>query len=92
MVDFSHIEKLHRQEMENKKDKKLHSKVTGLFHAILTLIIFALIIFFNLSYYDKTNGFRTYMTILMFVFVIMIPILGSFLFVYYSRLRRHKRR
>lgn len=92
MVDLSHIDKMHRQAMENKKDKKLHSKVTGLFHAILVFIIFAAIIFFNLGNYDSTSGFRLYMTILLFVFIIMVPILGGFLYVYYKKLRRYKKR
>jgi hypothetical protein len=91
MVDLSHIEKIHKQEMENKKDKKLHSNVTTLFYSILTCLLFALLIFSNLSYYEKTPGLRLFMTILLFVFIILIPILIGYLIVFYSRLKRSKR-
>jgi hypothetical protein len=91
-MDLSHIDKMHKQEMENKKDKKLQTNVTTLFYSILTCFVFAFIIFTNLSYYGKTPGFKTFMIILMFVFIIMIPILTGFLIMNYSKLKRIKRR
>ena len=93
MVDLTdNINKLHKQEIENRKDKKLNSKVTSLFYCILTFIIFASIIFFNLGYYDKASGFRLYMTILLFGFVILVPILTLKMIILYSKLKRYRKR
>jgi lipopolysaccharide export LptBFGC system permease protein LptF len=82
------INKIHRIEMEERKDRKLHSKISGLFHAILTCIIFVAIIFFNLNSY-QSYGFRIFMVVLLFVFVIAIPILAFVMVRYYSRMKRH---
>lgn len=89
---MSNIDKIHKQELENRKDKKLHSRVTSFFYCTLTCIMFALIIFFNLNYYDKASGFRLFMTIIFFVFIILIPILIAKTIILYYRMKRHKKR
>jgi lipopolysaccharide export LptBFGC system permease protein LptF len=85
------INKIHRNEMEERRDRKLHSKISGLFHAILMCVIFAAIIFFNLSSY-QSQGFRLFMIVLLFVFIIAIPILAVIIAQYYSRMKRQYQR
>jgi len=85
------ISKLHKEEIESRRDKKLNSKITSLFYSTLLCIIFALIIFFNLKSYDLTSGFRFVMSIIMIIFVILTPILGARLIVLYLKHKSHKR-
>jgi len=86
------LDKLHKQEIENQRDKKLNSKITSLFYSTLICIVFAFIIFFNLSSYDLTSGFRLIMIIIMIIFIILIPILAARMLILYSKLKRHKKR
>ena len=86
------INKLHKQEIENRRDKKLNSKITSLFYSTLISIIFALVIFFNLSSYDLTSGFRFFMTIAMIIFIILTPILAARMIMLYFKLKRHRKR
>lgn len=88
---FFDIDKLHMQEIENRRDKKLNSKITSLFYSTLICIIFALVIFFNIKSYDLTSGFRLLMTIFMIIFIILAPILAVKMLILYFKFKRHRK-